>query len=158
MEPGRQGEVALVLCQVAEALCGIPAGEVAHVELVPALAPLPSAPPYVAGVAIVRGQVLPAVSLRLRLGLPARPHDARSRMVVLQHGGRRAGLLVDSARELVRLSAGAVQPPPAAVGPLSGAYLAGVAPRGEQLILILDVAALLDSAGPPGADAAPRST
>lgn len=132
-----------ILCQLADTTYGLPSHIVQHVELVPPITRLPNAAPYVEGVAMVRGQAIPAVSLRLRLGLPWQPHDLRSRLVVVRSGERMVGLLADSAREFVQLPAAAVQPPPEAGEDHSSAYLAGVALLGDRLVLILRIEAIL---------------
>ncbi|MEN9938300.1 MAG: hypothetical protein RLZZ387_4879 [Chloroflexota bacterium] len=143
MEAGQTAADLYVLCHVGGAVYAIPARSVRHAELVPAIARLPDAPPYVEGVAIVRGHVLAVVSLRLRLGLPSQPHDMRARLVVVRHGEHAAALLVDSAREFLRIPAEVVQPAPEGLGEPGTGFLAGVARLGERLILILRVDAIL---------------
>lgn len=132
-----------ILCRAGEATYAVPSADVLHLELAPAIAPLPGAASFVEGVALVRGQAVPVVSLRLRMGLPARPHDLRSRLVVVRRGERTVGLLVDSAREFVRIPADAVQPPPAAPAEPAAPFLAGVFLRDNQLVLVLNTDALL---------------
>jgi purine-binding chemotaxis protein CheW len=54
------------------------------------------------------------------------------------------GLVVDTAREFIKIPAGSIEPPPEALTGLSGRYLEGVAAIGEHLILILDLDAVLE--------------
>jgi purine-binding chemotaxis protein CheW len=110
------------------------------------ITPVPNAPPCVEGVVFFRGQVIPAINLRLRFGFPRIPYDARTRLIVVHQAGRLAGLVVDRAREFVRIPPEAVQPPPEAVAGLSGAYVDGIARLGERLVLLLNVEALLQPA------------
>ena len=63
--------------------------------------PVPNAPPFVDGVVFSRGQVVPAVNLRARFGFERAEYDLRTRLLVVQHGGRSVGLVVDAAREFV---------------------------------------------------------
>ena len=114
------------------------------------LTPVPNAPEYVDGVVSVRGQVIPALSLRARFGFPRVAYDVRSRLIVVRTGGRRVGLIADSAREFAAIDASLIQPPPEGMAGLSGQYLQGVAHLGERLVLVLDVAELLklDAASP----------
>ncbi len=60
---------------------------------------------FVDGVVFSRGAVVPAVNLRARFGFERAPYDARTRLIVVQHGGRSVGLIVDSAREFVTIPA-----------------------------------------------------
>jgi chemotaxis signal transduction protein len=82
-------------------------------------------------------------------------YDLRTRLIVVGHGDRVVGLIVDSAREFVKISPDSIQPPPEAMGGTSGHYLAGIATTAEKVILIIDVGEVLsDTAGPT----APSST
>ena len=54
------------------------------------------------------------------------------------------GLIVDTAREFLKISHDAIEPPPEALTGLSGKYLEGVATVGERPILILRLDAVLD--------------
>ena len=58
------------------------------------------------GLVQVRGRVVPVVDLRARFGLPAIAPTLDSRVVVVQSGERTVGLLVDSAREVLKHRAG----------------------------------------------------
>ena len=108
--------------------------------------PVPNAPPFVAGLAFSRGQVIPALDLRARFGFERVPYTLRSRLVVVAAGERTVGLLVDTAREFVAIPAEAIQPPPEAIAGLSGAYVQGIARVGERLVVLLDLREVLDGA------------
>src|SRR4051794_14135950 len=107
--------------------------------------PVPNAPPFVDGVVFSRGKVVPAVNLRRRFGFERAEFDVKTRLIVVTVGERSVGLIVDAAREFVTISADAIQPPPDAMGGTSGRYLRGVATVADRVILVLDVAGVLDS-------------
>lgn len=132
-----------ILCELAGAMYGLPSRAVLHVEMVEQITPVPNTPPFVEGVAFTRGQVVPVVNLRRRFGFEWRPHDLRSRMVVVRSGQRTVGLLVDSAREFARIDAAAVRPRPEAIHGMSGEFLEGIATLGERMVLIVNVETLL---------------
>jgi purine-binding chemotaxis protein CheW len=128
-----------VLFELAGATYALPSRQVRHMELVEQVTPVPSAPPFVAGVVFSRGQVLPAIDLRTRFGFERIPYTLRTRMVIVDAGERSLGLIVDTAREFVAISHGAIQPPPDGIAGLSGSYLQGIASLGERLVLLLDL-------------------
>lgn len=134
-----------ILCELAGTTYAVPSRDVQQVEMVEQITPVPNTPPFVEGVVFVRGQVIPALSLRLRFGLAPRPHDLRSRLIVVQQRGRTVGLLVDSAREFRAIPPETVQTPPEGAGGLQRGYLEGIAALGERLVLILRVEELLGS-------------
>jgi purine-binding chemotaxis protein CheW len=107
--------------------------------------PVPNAPPFVDGVVSVRGQVIPAVSLRARFGFPRVAHDVRSRLVIVREQTRTVGLIVDSAREFATIAPDSIKPLPEGIGGTSGRYLRGIAQQGERLLLIVDVHELLET-------------
>lgn len=137
------GTDSYVLCELAGATYALRSDDIQQLEMVGNPTPVPNAASFVDGVVSVRGQVIPAVSLRARFGFPRAPHDVRSRLVVVRHGGRAVGLIVDSAREFATIAPEAIEPLPEGIAPLSGQYLLGVAHRGQRLMLVLDVLALL---------------
>jgi purine-binding chemotaxis protein CheW len=132
-----------ILFEVAGTTYGLCSRDVQHMEMVGHITPMPNAHSYVEGVIYSRGQVIPAVNLRLRFGFPRQEHTLRSRLIVVQSGQRRVGLLVDSAREFRHLPAASILPPAQAAVGVSENYLAGIAPVGERLIVILNVDELL---------------
>ena len=119
--------------------------DVRHVEMLESVTPVPNANPYVDGVVFSRGEVVPVLNLRARLGLERAPNDMRSRLLVVGGGDRRVGLLVGSAREFLTIPADAIQPPPDAIARGSGRYLEGVAAVGDRLVLVLNLPEVLAS-------------
>lgn len=112
-------------------------------ELVEQITPVPNAPGFVEGVVFSRGQVIPAVNLRVRFGFPQQAHTARSRLIVVESGGRSIGFIVDAAREFRNLPADTIQPPNESIAGLSGKYLRGIAIVADRLILLLDIKEVL---------------
>jgi len=132
-----------ILFELAGTTYGLRSQEVKHMELVEQITPVPNAPPFVEGVVFSRGQVIPAINLRLRFGFPRQAHDTRSRLIVVDAGQRSVGLVVDSAREFRSLPAESIQPPNESIAGLSGKYLRGIAIIGERLILLLEIKEVL---------------
>src|SRR5687767_8084269 len=81
------------------------------VELVEQITAVPYAPPAVEGVIFSRGQVVPAINLRMGFGLEKTAHDLRTRLIVINTRNRVIGLIVDSAREFITIAANVIQPP-----------------------------------------------
>src|SRR6185436_10941703 len=101
--------------------------DVQHMEMVEQITPVPNAPAFVEGVVFSRGQVIPALNLRVRFGFEKIPYDLRTRLIVINTGGRVLGLIVDTAREFVMIPPDTIRPPHEAIAGLSGQYLEGIA-------------------------------
>jgi purine-binding chemotaxis protein CheW len=67
------------------------------------IAVMPDADDVVVGSAAVRGAVLPLLSLRALLALPAVDDSPRIRVLVVRIGSHRVGLLVDEMRSILRI-------------------------------------------------------
>ena len=119
--------------------------QVLHMEMVEHVTPVPNAPAFVEGVVFSRGQVVPVVNLRARFGFERSALDLRSRLLIVQNGGRRVALLADEAREFVPIADSAIHPPNEAIGGLSGNYLEGVATLGERIVLILNIREVVET-------------
>jgi purine-binding chemotaxis protein CheW len=101
------------------------------------LTEVPRAPTFVPGILSVRGTVIPVVDLRLRLRLVAAPLTKVSRILIVTKDEDPYGLLVDEVRQVERMHADDLEPPPAFLsGPLAD-FLAGIGrPEGKMLILL----------------------
>ena len=135
-----------ILFELAATTYGVASRNVQQVELVEHVTPVPNAPPAVEGVIFSRGQVIPAINLRVRFGFEKKPHDLRTRLIVVNAKSRAIGLIVDSAREFISIPSGAIQPPNEAISGLKGKYLEGIATLGERIILILSLDEVIDLA------------
>jgi purine-binding chemotaxis protein CheW len=133
-----------ILFELAGTTYGVRSRFVQQMEMIEHITPVPNAPPAVEGVVLARGQVIPALSLRARFGFEKIPYDLRARLVVVKSGERTIGLIVDTAREFVRIPAGTIEPPPETITGLSGKYLEGIATIGGRMILVLNLEEVID--------------
>jgi purine-binding chemotaxis protein CheW len=128
------------------------------------ITPVPRAPASVEGVVRLRGEVVPVLDVRKRLGLPASAPSRRTRFLVVNVGRRRVGLVVDEVCEVIRIPREEIRAAPP-LGP-DGAprfFLGvcggeGLSARGRRsgpgrLRLLLNVKALLDPEAPGEGDA-----
>ncbi len=136
-----------ILFELAGTPYAVPSSAVQRMEMIEHVTPVPNAPPYVDGLVFSRGRVVPAVNLRRRFGFATAEYDPKTRLIVVAHRDRIVGLVVDSAREFVTISADAIQPPPEGLAGTSGNYLSGIATVADRVILILDVAEILNHGG-----------
>ncbi|MFZ5592068.1 MAG: chemotaxis protein CheW [Bacillota bacterium] len=115
----------------------------------PEIVRVPRAPAYVEGVINIRGTILPVINLRLKLSLPARENDDRSRIVVVDMNGVPTGLVVDAVREVRKIAADQIAPVPAVLGAhLDTGYLQGVvrSADSQRSILLLKLQSVLTGA------------
>lgn len=133
----------LVVVRLGGCRYALPMASVAEVGRPPALTRVPGLPPFVAGVANWRGRVLAVLDLRSLLQAGVEPLDRRGRLVVLQHGGVRVGLLVEQVAGGVRLDPEAVEPTLAHLPASTGGLLAGQVTDADGPYGVLDLDAVL---------------
>jgi purine-binding chemotaxis protein CheW len=108
-----------------------------------ALTRVPKAPEFIEGVMNLRGAVIPVVDQRRRFDLPAAESTDRQRVIVITFDGMRAGFLVDSASELLKIPGSAIGPAPE-LSDEQVRLISRVANLGDRMILIVDAPELLD--------------
>ena len=72
--------------------------------------PVPKAPPFVKGVANLRGIILPVIDLKKRLGFAQTRKDKNGRVLVLEDQGENIGFEIDGVKEVIRIEPSAVLP------------------------------------------------
>jgi purine-binding chemotaxis protein CheW len=128
-----------VTFRVGNADYAVPAAQVLHLESFETATHVPGVPAYVAGLVQTRGKLVPVVDLRTRFGLPPIEHSIDRRVVVVQSGSRVAGLLVDSAREVLQLDESSFEKPPEVIDHQAGGFVRAVAPQAKRMFLLIDV-------------------
>jgi purine-binding chemotaxis protein CheW len=132
-----------VVFKVGDAEYMLPASDVLQMESYAGATPVPGTPPYVAGIVQVRGQVVPVVDLRQRFHLPKIEPTLGTRIVVAEALGRRVGLIVDAAREVIQVAAEQIKAPPRVVVEQAEGFVKGVAQVGNRLLMLIDFAKVI---------------
>ena len=135
---------AFILFELAGTTYAVRSSFVQQVMMIEHITPVPNAIPVVEGVVHARGRVVPALNLRVRFGFEKVPFDLRARLLVVNVEGRVVGLLVDSAREFVRIPVASIEAPPEGIKGLTGKYLEGVVSLKGRLILVLRLDQVVD--------------
>lgn len=100
---------------------------------------IPLAPAALAGLINLRGQVLTAIDLRHRLGLPDRAGEIDPMLVVLRLSGEPTALLVDSIGSVVDVTEDEFELPPDTLTGPSRDVILGAYKLPDRLLLALDV-------------------
>jgi purine-binding chemotaxis protein CheW len=116
--------------------------EVEHVQEVlrsQSITRVPLAPPAVAGLINLRGQVVTAIELRERLGRPARPAGTEAVVIVVRLHGEAVSLLVDSIADVVDVDVRDFEAPPDTLDGAARELIRGAYKLDGHLLLALDV-------------------
>ncbi len=141
--------VALIGLRLARQDYAIRLSEVVEVLVLPPdRAHVPHSDRAMLGVIARPGGLLPLVSLRALLGLPADTPGASGRIIVTSLGAAAVGLVADAVNEILRVPPGAFDPvPPVLTRGRAEARIEAICrlDGGQRLVCLLAVAALLDA-------------
>lgn len=125
-------------------LFGVPVLQVQDVLSTYQLTRIPLAPPEITGSLNLRGRVVTAIDIRIRLGLPPRPADAECMSIVAESEGELYSLMVDSVGEVLALSKSEYERNPPTLDAKFRAFSDGIYRLDDKLLVVLDVNRLLD--------------
>ncbi len=135
----------LISFEVGGQLFGLDINAIREIRAWSPVTRVPGVPSYIAGMANLRGQILPVIDLAARLGWGSTQVSERHAIIVVQIGAQMVGLIVESVSDLVQVPADSLQQAPTMAESEESAFIEGLAPIGERMVLVLRLEAL---AGP----------
>jgi purine-binding chemotaxis protein CheW len=99
---------------------------------------VPLAPPVINGLINLRGQIVTAIDLRRRLGLPERETGKKPMNVVVRTSDGVMSLLVDEIGDVVEVEDGLFESPPGTLPQKSRELISGAFKLPQRLLLKLD--------------------
>ena len=148
-------ESQLVVFNLANEDYGVDIAAVDGIVKMQPITAVPRAPSFVEGVTNLRGEVLPVIDLRKRFGLPLGETTKETRIVNIEMEGVKVGMVVDAVSEVLRVPEEAIEPPSpiittgggdaAALAGGRNTFITGIAKVGERLIILLDLAKVLNT-------------
>jgi len=136
-------EIHIVGFQIGRETYGVPITSLHEIVRPPEITAVPDAPDYLEGVINLRGKIVSVMDLRKRFGQKQSALQKKNRILVVEHGGRLAGLIVDSASEVLKIPAEDVEVPPAVFQEGGLNCVTGLGKVRGRLIVLLDMTKLL---------------
>ncbi|SMB97847.1 purine-binding chemotaxis protein CheW [Thermanaeromonas toyohensis ToBE] len=135
-----------VIFRLGEESFGIGIEYLQEIIRVPQVVKVPLTPPYMRGLANLRGNILPIYDTRLRLGISGRDDMETNRVIVVNIGGKQAGYIVDRVDGVVDIPREAIEEF-REKGDTAG-YVTRAARMGEgKLVLLLEMDQMLKDIG-----------
>lgn len=130
-------------------LFGIDVRFVQEVLRLQEMTPVPLSLPVVSGLINLRGHIVTALDLRVRLALAPRAPHAEPVNVVVRHGDSTVSLLVDDIGDVVTVEQATFEPTPSTLDARIKAVVKGVYKLKGELLLLMDpgLTLQLDDAG-----------
>jgi len=136
-------ELHIVGFQVGRETYGVPITSLHEIVRVPEITAVPDAPAYLEGVINLRGKIVSVMDLRKRFGEKQVALTKQNRILVVEHSGKLAGLIVDSASEVLKIPADDVEAPPAVFQEGGLNCVSGLGKVNGRLVVLLDMSKLL---------------
>lgn len=126
-------------------LLGLNILQVQEIQQPQSITPVPLAPKHIMGLISLRGQIVPLIDLRTRLGMDtSEPIKNRYHIVVnTQHVI--ASFEVDDIGDVVDVPVEEFVPPPDSVRAIDAKFLEGVFPLENEILTVLNVDVVLDA-------------
>jgi len=125
---------------------GVPISQIQEIDRLGKVTKVPKAARFIEGVTNLRGEVIPVLDTRKRFDLEVKASDDRTRIIIVELGGVKTGLVVDSVREVLSLSKKDIAPPPEAIHTgVDQRFIFGIGKvdNGKRMIVLLDVEKIL---------------
>ena len=139
-------EVQLVTFMLGAEEYGVPISQIQEIDRLAKITKVPKAAEFIEGITNLRGEVIPVLDTRKRFELEVKPPDDRTRIIIVDLGGVKTGLVVDSVREVLNLARKDIAPPPEAIGSgIDQQFISGIGKvdAGKRMIVLLDVERIL---------------
>ncbi len=104
---------------------------------------VPSAPPFIEGIIAIRDEVIPIIDLRRRFFPKAEGAIDQALVLIVDSNAGAIGLKVDEVGRIITARSDELLPPPDVVRDIRGEMLVAVIARGDDLLLAIDVDAVL---------------
>jgi purine-binding chemotaxis protein CheW len=110
-----------------------------EVVVMRSITPVPETEGYVEGVMNLRGSLVPVLDLRKRLKASGACEGSERRIIVSNLDGRRVGLIVDAASEVIRVSEEMIEPVPDIITDAGVGYVTGIINLDARFITMIDL-------------------
>ncbi len=104
---------------------------------------VPKVPAYLKGVINLRGEVIPVISIRLKMGLTESEHTRTTRIIILKtENAGNLGIVVDEVREVVTLREDNIDRVTREYLDGKVSFINGIGKHGDELISLLDLSSI----------------
>lgn len=122
---------------------GIDIARVREIDRLMKITRVPRVPAHVEGIINLRGQLVPVVDLRTRLGMARATPTKTARIIVAEIGTRSIGMIVDEVREVVRIPLDQIDRSEGILEGFASEYVGALGKVDGRLIILLDLGNVL---------------
>ena len=134
-----------IVVQIGNEKYGIDIGYVDNIIRLQKITRVPKAQVYFKGIINIRGEIVPVMSIRTKMGLEDDVFTNASRIIILKIEEKGSlGVIVDEVCEVVTLSDSEIEKSNVNATHTKDSFINGVGKNGDQLISLLEINAIVD--------------
>lgn len=100
---------------------------------------IPGLPSFIKGVINLRGIIIPIIDLKKRFAIGDSEYTESTRIIIVSFNEIEAGLVVDSANDVIDIPKDAIEPQPDVIGAIGEDFISGVAKLEKRLLILLNI-------------------
>jgi purine-binding chemotaxis protein CheW len=100
---------------------------------------VPLVPDFVKGVINLRGQVIPVIDIRLKLGIEEKEYTMHTTIIIVEIGEMSIGFIVDKTSDVVSISSEELTQPPRFGTKIDVSFLKSMVKIDEKIIMIVNL-------------------
>ena len=134
-----------IVVQIGSEKYGIDIGYIDTIVRMSKITRVPKAQVYFPGIINLRGEVVPVMSIRTKMGLESDVYTNATRIIILKIEDRgMLGVIVDAVCEVVTLATDEVEPNNVHLNHTKDNFINGIGKNGDQLISLLEINAIIE--------------
>ena len=138
-----------IVVQIGSEKYGIDIRYVDNIVRMQKITRVPKAQVYFKGIINLRGEIVPVMSIRIKMGLDEDVITNASRIIILKLEEKGSlGVLVDQVCEVVTLSQDQIETNNINSSHVKDSFINGIGKNGEQLVSLFDLNAIMDEGNP----------
>ncbi len=131
--------------KIGEEKFGIDIGYVDNIVRLQKITRVPKAQVYFKGIINLRGEIVPVMSARIKMGLEDDVYTDKSRIIILKLEDKgEIGLIVDEVCEVVTLVVDEIEKPNVDASSTKDLFINGIGKNGDELISLFEISAIVD--------------
>ena len=124
---------------------GIDIGYVDNIVRMQKITRVPKAQPYFKGIINLRGEIVPVMSIRRKMGLEDDVITNASRIIILKiEENGSLGIIVDEVKEVVTLATDEIDKSAASSKNVKDNFINGIGKTGDSLVSLFEISAIID--------------
>ena len=134
-----------IVVQIGNEKYGIDIGYIDNIVRMQKITRVPKAQSYFKGVINLRGEIVPVMSIRLKMGFDDDVFTNASRIIILKIEDQgKLGVIVDEVKEVVNLGEDEIDKPSHDAKENKHSFINGIGKNGDELISLFDINAMTE--------------